>query len=105
MEPPWLAMEPPWLAMGEEYNEKVFSVRPHHPSCMVHLVLGALWPWKCATKWTLCPSMCQSLPWEVEPIGKEQAIAVVVSQQILSFFRKKIEKILEFFWGFFCKND
>jgi len=36
-------MEPPWLVMGEEYNEKVFSVHPHHPSCMVHL-LGALWP-------------------------------------------------------------
>jgi hypothetical protein len=33
-------MEPPWLVMGEEYNEKVFSVHPHHQSCMVHL-LGA----------------------------------------------------------------
>jgi len=29
-------MEPPWLVMGEEYNEKMFSVHPHHPSCMVH---------------------------------------------------------------------
>jgi hypothetical protein len=49
--------------------------------------------------------MCVRVSLERQSQLEEKAIAVVVSQQILSFFRKKIEKILEFFWGFFCKND
>jgi hypothetical protein len=93
--------------MGEEYNEKVFSVHPHHPSCMVHLLDAGC---------TLALNqMCNQMNFvsfhvsepplrEVEPIEKKGHSSGCF-QHITSFLEKNLRKIWNFLVVFSCKND